>query len=209
MVFISFPAFPMARKQVSSTHVLPPAWNQQNTHAVLWHGTIRTAADDIQANGIDLTRGRHGLDFGRGFYTTTARRQAGEWAWTKYRNLPRASRAATTPALVKFRVPLDALAALNSLMFVRGDARHDAFWAFVYHCRNSTAAAPRSHLHPGRVAPDDWYDVVCGPLAATWPPDGRTTIPDSDQFGFHTAASAAMLNNTIGAGPPAFEIIPL
>jgi len=154
-----------------------------------------------------LTRGRQGLDFGRGFYTTTLRRQAGEWARSKYRNLPPADRAATNPALIRFRVSLDALAALDSLMFVRGDARHDAFWAFVYHCRNSTAGAPHRHLHPGRAAPKDWYDVVCGPVAASWPPDGRTAIPDFDQFGFHTAAGLAILHNVIDAGSPDFEII--
>lgn len=185
---------------------MPPAWNTLNTHVILWHGSVRSAALDIRANGIDLTRGRNNLDFGLGFYTTTSRRQAENWARFKFRNLPPNVRAGERPALVRFRVPLDLLAALENLMFVRGDPAHDAFWSLVHHCRQSTTAVPRTHLHPNRASPNDWYDVVCGPLAVTWPPDGRVAIPSSDQFSFHTAAGAGILNNAIVVGHPEFEI---
>ncbi|HEV3236706.1 MAG TPA: DUF3990 domain-containing protein [Gemmataceae bacterium] len=176
---------------------------------VLWHGCTQLDAQNIEANGIDLTRSRNGLDFGPGFYTTTDRGQADRWARRKHANLSRADRGATRPSTLTFRVPVDQLAPLESLMFVRGDAGHDAFWSFVHHCRLSTATAQRTHLRPVRAAKGDWYDVVCGPLAAVWPPDGREMIPDSDQFSFHTVAGTAILDHVINAGPPRFEIIVL
>lgn len=174
---------------------------------VLWHGTVSAAANDIEANGINLGAGRPNLDFGRGFYTTTRRRQAEDWARTKWSFLSRDERAAAPPVLLRFQVPLDLLAPLDSLMFVRGDPRHDSFWSLICHCRSSTAALPRTHLHPGRVAPNDWYDVVCGPVAASWPPDERLAIPGFDQFSFHTVAGVGVLNDLINAGPPEFQRI--
>jgi Protein of unknown function (DUF3990) len=196
----------MARIRALPAIVVPPAWNPLNTHIILWHGSIRSAGLDIQANGIDLTRGRNNLDFGRSFYTTTNERQARNWAYIKFRNLQPVGQAADSPALLRFRIRLDILAPLECLIFVRGDATHDAFWSLVHHCRRSTAAAPRTHLHPSRAAPDNWYDVVCGPLAATWPPQGRVAFQDSDQFSFHTAAGIGILTDAIDAGQPEFQI---
>ena len=37
---------------------------------ILYHGTIDKYADDIKANGINLKKSKHCLDFGPGFYTT-------------------------------------------------------------------------------------------------------------------------------------------
>ena len=185
---------------------VPPAWTTLNTHVILWHGSVLSAAADIQANGIDPTRGRFDLDFGRGFYTTTSRPQASRWASIKHLNLRPGDRLTDRLALLGFGVPLDALASLDSLMFVRGDARHEVFWSLVQYCRQSTPGLPRTHCHPGRAAPDDWYDVVCGPLAATWPPRGRVAVADSDQFSFHTPAGVGILEKVMAAGPPNFRI---
>ncbi|MFO0802773.1 MAG: DUF3990 domain-containing protein [Gemmataceae bacterium] len=176
---------------------------------VLWHGCVQTAAHDIRINGINLARSRYALDFGPGFYTTTSRSQAEGWARKKFVGLTPRERNATHPAVLRFQLPLDSLAKLEALMFVRGDPRHDAYWSFVHHCRSGSAASPRRHLHPSRAVPKDNYDVVCGPLAAVWPPDGRIAIPDSDQFSFHTDDGIAILNAAIVAGPPDFRIIPL
>jgi hypothetical protein len=185
---------------------VPSRWHVSSTQIVLWHGCVDSDARNIQANGIDLTRSRNGLDFGRGFYTTTDRDRAEGWARRKHANLAPADRAMIRPAVVEFNVPLEQLARLESLLFVRGDGGHHAFWDFVHHCRSSTSAAPRSHLHPTRAAPGDWYDVVCGPLAAVWPPTGRVAISGSDQFSFHTGAGIAILSAVIAAGSPGFEI---
>lgn len=37
---------------------------------ILYHGTIDKYADDIITNGINLSKSKHSLDFGPGFYTT-------------------------------------------------------------------------------------------------------------------------------------------
>jgi Protein of unknown function (DUF3990) len=193
-------------KQLASVGMISTRWLTLSTHIVLWHGCLDRDARNIQANGIDLSMSRNAIDFGRGFYTTTDRDRAQGWAGIKHVNLSPADRAATRPTILRFRVPLDQLGRLESLMFVRGNATHDAFWSFVHNCRRSTATAPRTHLHPTRAAPGDWYDVVCGPLATVWPPIGRVALPDSDQFSFHTAAGIAILRDVIDAGPPEFEI---
>jgi hypothetical protein len=184
-----------------------PAWSTLNSVLELWHGTTQTAAQDIQANGVDLTKGRHALDFGQGFYTTTSRDQAEKWARVLHSRLPGAARSVQRPAILLFRVPLGQLAQLESLMFVRGDSGHDAFWSFVAYCRGGTPAAPRRHLHPNRSAPNDWYDVVCGPVALRWPPDGRVVAADWDQFSFHTGAAVAILDSVRVAGAPAFQVV--
>jgi hypothetical protein len=185
----------------------PPAWNVIRTFIELWHGCTQSSAQDIQANGVVLTKSRHGLDFGQGFYTTTNRDQAEDRAKVLHSQLPAAARNVQHPALVQFRVPLGQLAQLESLMFVRGDAWHDAFWSLVAHCRGGTAVAPRRHLNPNRVAPNDWYDVVCGPVALRWPPNGRTIAADFDQFSFHTDTAVAILNGVRAAGTPAFQVV--
>lgn len=190
---------------LATAGTVPPRWRILNTHVDLWHGCLATDAQNTQANGIDLTRSRNGLDFGRGFYTTTDRDRAVRRARRKHAYLFPAVRAATRPSVLRFRVPLEHLARLESLMFVRGDAGHNAFWSFVHHCRRGSGGAPRAHLHSTRAVPEDWYDVVCGPIAAVWPPEGREALPDSDQFSFHTRAGIARLNRVIIAGPPAFE----
>lgn len=198
----------MAKRRISS--VLPHAsWTTFSRHIVLWHGTIRTAAHHIGANGIDPGRFRPATDFGSGFYTTTSRHQATAWAWSKYRKLAESERATDRPAVLEFRVPLDRLAALDALTFVRGDAGHDAFWAFVSRCRNRPADTASSHLHPGRPTPNDLYDVVCGPVAKAWPPRGKTSLSDCDQFAFHTAAALAILSSAIHRGAPHFQVHPL
>lgn len=188
---------------------VPPAWVSLSTHIVLWHGCLRSSAQHIQANGIMLAQSRNDLDFGKGFYTTTIRTQAERWAHVKHSWLSATARATDRPAILQFRVPLGTLAQLDSLMFVSGASDQDAFWSFVQHCRNNSQTAPRRHLNPNRTAPDDWYDVVCGPLAISWPPKGRLASPSSDQFSFHTDTTATILNNVIAAGAPDFQLVVL
>jgi hypothetical protein len=159
------------------------------------------------------------VDFGCGFYTTTIWDQAVEWArkihWKKYpRRLYPTGNPADPPAVVKFVVPLAELADLNALPFVRGDATNTTFWSLITHCR-----AGNSHAHPVRTRPDDWYDMVVGPVAS-WPPkpskplyalgfwDG-TNWQAYDQFSFHTAAAVARLNKLNRSNPAEFEVTPL
>jgi hypothetical protein len=193
-------------KRVAHPSAVPAPWSQLHTHIDLWHGCLESDARSIETNGIDLKRSRTALDFGRGFYTTTKLEQAEEWAQKKYRNQSRDDQVTNRPTILKFRTPLARLATIECLTFVRGEFKNDLFWSFVDHCRSSTVAIPKTHLNPTRNGPNDWYDMVCGPVAAVWPPDNRVTFPESDQFSFHTSIAIAILNDVIGRGSPDFEI---
>ncbi|HKB05204.1 MAG TPA: DUF3990 domain-containing protein [Gemmataceae bacterium] len=179
----------------------PPPWvgTALSRYVELWHGCLRSDLKSIRA-GIDPTRGDPSTDFGRGFYTSTVRRQARHWAWKRYRDSLAAKRTADRPVVVRFRVPLDGLARLDPLHFVLGDYDEERFWSFVHHCRASTRTAVRTHGHPGRKPPDDWYDVVSGPVAAFW--EQRVAMLGSDQFSFHTARAARLLNRVVRSKDP-------
>ena len=192
-----------------------PAWPTVK-HLTLYHGCVDGAAKKIRA-GVGVRVGSPTVDFGNGFYTTTIWDQAVEWARKVHRKkYPRrkypTGNPADPPAVVKFVVPLLDLAALNSLMFVRGDATDTTFWSLIHHCRGG-----HSHAHPDplRVPPDDWYDMVVGPVAS-WPP--KPTRPlyalgfwdgsnwqAYDQFSFHTPAAVAVLNKLNRANTAEFE----
>ena len=49
----------------------------------LYHGTSKKSANNIKKHGVDLSYSRKNLDFGVGFYLTTNKGQAKDWA---YRN---------------------------------------------------------------------------------------------------------------------------
>ena len=68
-----------------------------------YHGTSKSGAANIRANGIDLSYSRARTDFGRGFYTTTSQLQAQKWA------------ARHGGEVLEFRVSRQALESLNSL----------------------------------------------------------------------------------------------
>lgn len=191
----------------------PPAWPTISTHVTLYHGCTKFDALRIRA-GVNPTVGHPQTDFGRGFYTTTRRDQAEEWAYIKYDTKYPLGHPVDVPAVVRFRVPLaglDGLAELESLAFVRGDPGHEMFWSFVTHCRGGN-----SHRHPVRTTPDDWYDLVSGPVAAL-PLDRRqvhgawdgTTFAAYDQYSFHSTRAADVLNAISRANLADFEVIEL
>ena len=190
-----------------------PAWLTINTHLTLYHGCLGIAAARIRAS-VDPTVGRPATDFGTGFYTTTRFDQAEEWARHVHSVKYPAGNPADPPTVVKFVVPLNGLAGLNSLPFVRGDSSNGTFWSFVAQCR-----AGHSHAHPVRIPPGDWYDTVVGSVAS-WPP--KAGFPPCslgewngvdwtayDQFSFHTAAAAAELNRLDRGNAAEFEVITL
>lgn len=49
----------------------------------LYHGTSKKSANNIKKHGVDLSYSRKNLDFGAGFYLTSNKGQAKNWA---YRN---------------------------------------------------------------------------------------------------------------------------
>lgn len=155
-----------------------PLWNSQEI--VLYHGTLDIDVPSIMQH-VDPTVCRFLTDFGRGFYTTTNLQQAEHWA----RDLARQT-AGGAAAVLSFAVDRDALAKLECLIFVRASVNAVDFWSFVQYCRTVAGDhnRPRSR----------WYDIVAGPVTGSW--QKQTTIPDSDQFSFHTGEAARALDNS-------------
>jgi hypothetical protein len=172
----------------------PKAWNTLCRTMILWHGCCRQDGDAITAGGVDPSRGRADADFGVGFYTTTFRRQAEKWAWQRYSRLPPDQARRNAPVIIRFALPLERLGPLNSLHFVSETSDEQQFWSLVHFCRQGG----RGHMHPARVAPNDWYDVVSGPVAAFW--EQCVVMKDADQYSFHTLIGATVLNELIRSG---------
>jgi Protein of unknown function (DUF3990) len=157
----------------------PHPWTNQPLR--LYHGTIDRAVASILSD-INLQQGRPSTDFGQGFYTTTIERQAESWAWSMAQR-----RAGTLPAVIRYDVDRDVLAQLDCLWFIRGSFEADDFWSMIHHCRRGGTAH-------GRATNDGWYDVVLGPVAASW--KQRLTIHDADQVSFHSRKGVWILMNS-------------
>ena len=157
----------------------PSIWTNQLLP--LYHGTLDIHVPSILA-GVNVHQGRAHTDFGQGFYTTTIERQAHAWAWQLSQRSP-----GTLPAVMRFDVDRDSLAALQCVWFVRGSFDADDFWSLIFHCRTGGA----DHA---RTTNQGWYDVAIGPVAATW--RQRLTIYDADQVSFHTNRTATLLDNS-------------
>ncbi len=163
----------------------PVLWN--NRDIVLYHGTIQKHADSI-LKGIDIQQSRVKTDFGQGFYVTTLKRQAEGWASKAHERVRLRFRQneENKPVLVKYEIPRDDLAPLESLWFVRGAFDADDYWSLVFHCRQGKPGHARFN-RGGR------YDIVIGPVASQW--RQRLTIADVDQISFHTDRAIALLVN--------------
>jgi hypothetical protein len=152
-----------------------PAWTDQDI--LLYHGTLGVHVASI-LGGTDLSVCRHLTDFARGFYTTTNRVQAEQWA----RNL--ANRRGGVPAVIRFTVERDELAHLESLFFLRGSAAAIDYWSFVRYCKTIVGDHHRTYT--------GWYDVVAGPVVASL--KKQTVVPDGDQVSFHTSKATRILD---------------
>jgi hypothetical protein len=153
-----------------------PKWN--NPDAVYFHGTTRRHADSILCDGIDPGCGAPNTDFGRGFYTTTSRRQAEEWAETL------ASETGDVAAVLKLTIDRTELARLRNLSFV---VPTEDYWRLVERCRDRND-------YP--YAAGQQYDVINGPVAKRWFGSQTYTIHEGyDQTSFHGETARAFLNN--------------
>jgi hypothetical protein len=156
-----------------------PTWT--NAPLVLFHGTTRTYAENVETTGVDLTRCRDNTDFGRGFYATTQREHAVIMAES------RSSKRNDSPRIVRFTLNRNKLANFKAIAFVQGNLNATDFWSFIFHCRQG-----RSQRPPYSVP----YDVVYGPVARTWwGPSNFTLWKGYDQVSFHTQAAVDFLNN--------------
>ena len=96
-----------------------PDWDRPGDPAnfsqflVLWHGCTSWDLSKIRSNPslIGPRVGRVDSDFGQGFYTTSVKRQARHWAWTRYYDIPASARGPTgiplQPVVLKFRLKLE------------------------------------------------------------------------------------------------------
>ncbi|MEI8397132.1 MAG: DUF3990 domain-containing protein [Rhodospirillaceae bacterium] len=153
-----------------------PQWT--NAPAILYHGTCKTSAQDITANGVRLLRGSCYLDFGPGFYTTENYDQAA--AFSRLHHHKQA-------AVVKIEVDREKLADLSFLAFGNATA---SFWNLICHHR---LAKGQDHR---RAKAPHMYDVVVGPVASSWnyDPRKRAIIDGYDQISFHTEKAMGMLS---------------
>ena len=147
---------------------------------------------DQDASG-DVRHGNPNTDFGRGFYTTTSRRQARAWQLALDENGTKSAIGSTfaVPVVIRFRVSRDSLAKLETLSFARGDYHFDPYWSFVHHCRSGNEGHGRS----GGSIGDPRYDLAAGPVAAVW--RTRLAISNSGQYSFHTDRGSKVLDNSI------------
>jgi hypothetical protein len=175
-----------------------PPWEPNRSEVImLWHGC--TALDRIGVeSGLNLLNSRGDLDFGRGFYTTTLRRQAMHWAIRRFDSRHVVKRN-NQPAVLRFAVPRRQLARLQSLSFVLAGYENEDYWSFVQHCRQSRGKKRNDHRGP--VNEDgDWYDIVSGPVVADW--KQRAAFMNMDQMSFHTKQAIALLNAAIKSSDP-------
>jgi hypothetical protein len=153
-----------------------PIWS--NPNAEFFHGTTRKHAETTVRDGIDPCYGEPNTDFGSGFYTTTNREQAEEWAKIK------ASEAGDLPVVLRLTINRDALACLRDLSFV---CPTPDYWSLVERCRDGSDTP---------YATEEHYDVIYGPVAKRWFGSQALTIFEGyDQASFHGEVAKAFLNN--------------
>src|SRR5688572_3005770 len=128
-------------------------WN--NTPLILYHGTDDVSARNIIRNGIALRYCKPLTDFGRGFYTTTNRHQAQNWARLRYLRI-RGITPNSSPVMLSFTVDRNQLASLNTLFFVTEGLIPPTtdYWDLVQHCRQ---APLNMHIYRGNQG--YYYDV--------------------------------------------------
>lgn len=130
-------------------------WTNQplETH----HGTLESSAFNILRTGrIDLGLCRLHSDFGRGFYVTTSRHQAEQWANMKYLGSPAAMRRNDRAAVLTFTLDRDAVGRLGDHLVFLLPSRE--FHDFVDYNRLGGSTHARTGGRP--------YDLVYGPVAA-------------------------------------------
>ncbi len=154
----------------------PSPWTNQDL--ALYCGTIDKVWTDPSLDPIQVASGRRNTDFGSGFYTTTSLTQARSWAYQMSKK-----RSGSIAIVLELILGRDALAGLEVVWFVRGDANAEDYWSLVRRCRGG-----RDHARGG----PPWYDVALGPLASTW--QNRMTFLNADQVSFHTSDAETLLN---------------
>ena len=114
----------MAKQIPPSTTSAAPPWKPHHHQTTrLYHGCLRHQATKMlpPAGRIVHTVGQPDSDFGRGFYTTTLKRQAEDWAYSMHtrESALKRRRRDFDPVVIWIEVSRAALAKLDTLAFVR------------------------------------------------------------------------------------------
>ncbi len=128
----------------------------------MYHGTSSEVAEAIRNGGIDLSKSRIKLDFGKGFYTTNNEAQAIKWS----------QRSLDGGDVLKFSVPKSEFENLNGLKFSEGSTEWEEF------VRNNRLG---NQLHD--------YDYVEGPMLLNKPRNflnGQSPVSGGHQMSFHS-----------------------
>lgn len=163
----------------------------------LYHGTDLKSAKNICENGIDFTKSKNKLDFGRGFYLTDDYERACIWAKRKAYALN------TSPAIVN--VEFDITSAKG---YIRS-FKDDTVWAqFIINNRNGYDYLKNIEMQEnnldskydityGRIADLDVTNIAMELLKSKKPIVNIETILNRDysmQYAFHTDFSKTFLN---------------
>jgi hypothetical protein len=158
------------------------AWTNQDL--VLFHGTDLASALAILSGGVNLALCSPLTDFGRGFYTTTNRDQAINWAVLRALKLSVAGKPSAKGAVLRTSVDRIWLGGLDTLAFVREDPA-TGFPEFVRYCRSGGT--------PHKPPLNGDYQVVYGPVVQWQGLFGPTlqlfVLKDCDQVSFHDASA--------------------
>lgn len=160
------------------------AWT--NSPLRLYHGTTDVRAAAILAAGIDTSKFHRLTDFGPGFYTTTKKGQAFEWAY-KISEKRKLAGSTERPAVLAYEVDRESLAGLQAICFVRA-AEENGYWDFVRSCRRPVLGQAL-HARHSRTP----YDLAIGPVARVFLTPPYKAINESDQISFHSDAALALL----------------
>ena len=137
-----------------------------------YHGTNSISAGNIRKNGVNLSSSKKALDFGPGFYTTTNKQQAIEWAARKAEG-----------EVVHFRLSGSALSNMNNLSF---NGATSSWGRFVRHFRK------KGKMHS--------YDTVSGPMLRNvqgFLRKGKDPRASGQQTSWHTQEAIDILNSGI------------
>jgi hypothetical protein len=108
------------------------SWSSpRSRYLCLYHGCTSQDEASIRASRIDLTQCRVDTDFGRGFYTTSVKDQARQWAWMRFYDPTVALIRPNRPVVLKFVVKRHDLARLRFVSFVLAGRTKREFWSLV------------------------------------------------------------------------------
>lgn len=126
---------------------------------IVYHGTMDRYAEDIQHNGILLTKSKEFLNFGKGFYTTPDFNFAFNTACLKANRNNEHGGVYANPAILKFEFNEK----VDGIIRKSFDGYNNEWKRFVLHNRLGVKYIEQYNLKGHNI--DCKYDIVCGETA--------------------------------------------